>query len=46
MTFGICMGGLRLGRYFGTRIAGKASILGGVILIGIGVEIFLRGILS
>ena len=45
VTFGICMIGLRLGKRFGTRLAGKASILGGVILIAIGIEIFLKGIL-
>lgn len=41
VTLGICLGGLVLGRKFGTRLAGKASILGGVILIGIGLEIFI-----
>ncbi len=45
VTFGICMAGLRIGKHFGLKLAGKASILGGVILIGIGVEIFLKGIL-
>lgn len=45
VTFAICMGGLLLGRKFGTKLAGKASILGGVILILIGIEIFLTGIL-
>lgn len=45
VTFGICVGGLRLGRAVGMRLSGKASILGGVILIGIGVEIWLKGIL-
>ena len=45
VTFGICMAGLRIGKYFGLKLAGKAGILGGVILIGIGLEIFLRGIL-
>lgn len=45
VTFGICLGGLSLGKRFGTKLAGKASILGGVILIGIGLEIFLKGIL-
>lgn len=44
VTFVICMAGLFIGRRFGTRLAGKASILGGVILIGIGLEIFLTGI--
>jgi len=45
VTFAICLGGLMLGRKFGTRLAGKASILGGAILIFIGLEIFLTGIL-
>jgi len=46
VTFVICMAGLYLGRIFGTKLAGKAGILGGVILIAIGVEIFLKGILG
>lgn len=44
VTFVICMGGLAIGKKFGTKLAGKASILGGVILIGIGLEIFITGI--
>ncbi len=44
VTFFICMAGLHLGRHFGTRLAGKASVLGGIILIGIGFEIFIRGV--
>lgn len=43
-TFIICMAGLFLGKRFGTCFAGKASILGGVILIIIGIEIFVTGI--
>ncbi len=46
VTFLICMAGLVIGRKFGTKLAGKASILGGVILIGIGLEIFITGILG
>jgi len=45
VTFLICFGGLAIGKKFGTRLAGKASILGGIILIIIGVEIFFTGIL-
>jgi len=41
VTFFICMGGLFLGKKFGTKLAGKASILGGAILIFIGLEIFI-----
>lgn len=44
VTFGVCMAGLRLGRRFGTRLAGKAAILGGGILIAIGLEIFIKGV--
>ena len=45
VTFLICMGGLLIGKKFGTCLAGKASILGGAILIIIGIEIFITGIL-
>lgn len=44
VTFIICITGLILGKKFGTKFAGKASILGGVILIGIGIEIFVTGL--
>ena len=45
VTYVICVGGLLIGKTAGTRLAGKANILGGIILIFIGVEIFLTGIL-
>lgn len=45
VTFIICMEGLRIGKKFGTMLSGRATILGGVILIGIGIEIFIRGII-
>ena len=41
VTFVICMGGLKIGRTAGTKLAGKASILGGAILLFIGLEIFI-----
>ena len=41
VTFVICMGGLAIGRKAGTKLAGKAGILGGAILIFIGLEIFI-----
>ena len=44
VTFAICMTGLFLGKKFGTKLATKASILGGVILIAIGIEIFITGV--
>ena len=40
VTFIICFAGLLLGRRIGSKIGGKAEILGGIILIGIGIEIF------
>ncbi|MCR5388939.1 MAG: manganese efflux pump MntP family protein [Lachnospiraceae bacterium] len=45
VTFVICMAGLFLGKKFGTRFAGKATIIGGIILIGIGIEIFAKGVI-
>ena len=45
VTLMLCLGGLKLGRAFGAKLAGKAGIVGGAILIGIGLEIFLKGIL-
>ena len=44
VTFGICMAGVRLGGKIGTKLSGKAPILGGIILIGIGIEIFVTGV--
>ena len=44
VTFGICIGGLIIGKAVGNKISNKATILGGVILIGIGIEIWVRGI--
>jgi len=43
VTFLICIGGLVIGKKFGTKLSKKASILGGVILISIGIEIFVSG---
>lgn len=45
VTFVICMAGLVIGKTFGTRLANKAQIFGGVILIAIGIEIFITGII-
>ena len=46
VTFFICILGLMIGKKFGTKLAGKASVLGGVILIGIGLEIFITGLIG
>ena len=46
VTFFICIAGLAIGRRFGTRLSNKAAILGGVILILIGLEIFISGMVK
>ncbi len=45
VTFVICFAGLAIGKKFGTVLADRATIFGGAILIIIGIEIFLKGIL-
>ena len=44
VTFIICMFGLKIGKKVGMKLSSKASILGGVILILIGLEIFIGGV--
>lgn len=44
VTFIICMAGLFIGRKFGTKLANKATILGGAILVFIGIEIWVTGV--
>lgn len=44
VTFAVCMAGLIIGKKFGTKFSNKATILGGVILIVIGLEIFIAGV--
>lgn len=46
ITFFICWLGVELGKKFGTKLAGKANIFGGLVLIVIGLEIFLTGVLA
>ena len=44
VTFVTCYVGLGIGKKFGTKLAGRATILGGLILIFIGIEIFIEGV--
>ena len=44
VTFAICVGGVYVGKKFGTKLGNKAEIFGGIILIGIGLEIFIAGV--
>ena len=44
VTFIICFIGVFIGKKFGTSISSKAGIFGGIILIIIGVQIFIKGV--
>ena len=41
VTFFICFAGIAIGKKAGTKLAGKAGIFGGAILVFIGLEIFI-----
>lgn len=43
-TFVICVAGLKIGKKAGEKLSEKATLVGGIILIAIGVEIFVKGI--
>ncbi len=44
VTFAICMTGLLIGKKVGDKLGAKATIAGGLILVGIGIEIFVKGV--
>ena len=44
VTFAICMTGLLIGKKAGSHLGSKATFIGGLILIGIGIEIFVKGV--
>lgn len=44
VTFITCFVAVFLGKKFGTKLGNKAEVLGGLILIGIGIEIFISGV--
>ena len=46
VTFVICLLGVFIGKKFGSKLANKATIFGGVILILIGIEIFVTGLIG
>jgi len=46
VTFILCFVGLEIGKRVGTKLAGKAGIFGGAILIFIGLEIFISSFLG
>ena len=46
VTFAICVVSVYLGKKFGTKLGNKAQIVGGVILVAIGIEIFISGMMA
>ena len=44
VTFIVCFVAVFVGKKFGTKLGKKATILGGLILVGIGIEIFISGV--
>ncbi len=46
VTFAICAAGLVIGKKAGTALAGKAGIVGGVILIAIGIKIIVTALIG
>jgi len=46
VTFIICIISVIIGKKFGTKLGNKALIVGGIILIIIGLEIFITGIIG
>ena len=46
ITFAICFAGIIIGKTFGTKLSSKATIFGGIILIAIGIEIFITGLVG
>lgn len=45
VTFAISFIGVVLGKKFGTKLGNKAELIGGIILVLIGIEIFITGII-
>ena len=46
VTFILCVIGVILGKKFGTKFSDKATAIGGIILVVIGLEIFITGLLG
>lgn len=46
LTFAICVAGIYIGKVFGTKLANKASIFGGAILVIIGIIILVKSFLG
>ncbi len=44
VTFILCVIGIAIGKVFGNKFSGKASLIGGIILIAVGIEILVKGV--
>ena len=45
MTFVLCIGAVYLGRAIGNKLADKAGLAGGIVLVGIGIKLLIEGLL-
>ena len=44
VTYLLCRVALKIGRTVGVKLADKATVIGGIILCAIGIEIFIKGV--
>ena len=44
ITFGLCIGAVFLGKIIGNKLADKAGLLGGVVLVVIGIKLLIEGL--
>ena len=42
----ICFAGVNIGKAFGNKLSSKSQIFGGIVLIAVGLEIFIKGIIE
>ena len=45
LTFALCVGAVYLGKFIGNKLADKAGLAGGIVLVAIGVKLLLEGLL-
>ncbi len=45
ITFVLCIGAVYLGRAIGNKLADKAGLAGGIVLVGIGIKLLIEGLI-
>ena len=45
ITFALCIGAVYLGRAIGNKLADKAGLAGGIVLVGIGIKLLIEGLI-